>query len=109
MDYMFFECGRSAMDCGFLQGNRIAHLTNLIAQVDENYCPSYISDGNSGTFYSQAEAFHARLDELGVTNQLNLYPKSVEVLGHGYESSQNSPSAQENMEKVQAFLREVLG
>lgn len=109
MDYMFFECGRSAMDCGFLQGNKIARQTNLIARVDENYCPSYISDGNSGTFYSQAEAFHARLDELGVTNQLNLYPKSVEVLGHGFESSQNSPSAQENMEKVQAFLKNILG
>lgn len=108
MDYMFFECGRSAMDCGFLQGNRIARQTNLIAQVDENYCPSYISDGNSGTFYSQAEAFHVRLDELGVTNQLNLYPQSVEVLGHGYESTQNSPCAQENMEKVQMFLRNVL-
>lgn len=96
------------MDCGFLQGNRIARQTNLIAQVDENYCPSYISDGNSGTFYSQAEVFHVRLDELGVTNKLNLYPRSVEVLGHGYESTQNSPCAQENMEKVQKFLKEVL-
>ncbi len=108
MDWLFLQCGRSAFDCGFLQGNDIAHKTNITAWVDGNYCPSYISDGNSGTFYSQAEALHARLNELGVKNQLTLYPKSTEVLAHGFESTKDSPCAQDNMNKVLAFLAEIV-
>ncbi len=108
LDWLFLQCGRSAFGCGFLQGNDIAHRTNITAWVDENYCPSYISDGNSGTFYSQAEALHSRLNELGVKNQLNLYSKDVEVLSHGYETTKDSPCAQDNMKKVLAFLDSVI-
>ncbi len=107
LDWLFMQCGRASFNCGFLQGNDIAHKTNITAWVDANYCPSYISDGNSGTFYSQAEALHARLDELGVKNQLTLYPKSTEVLAHGFESTKDSPCAQDNMRRVLAFLDTV--
>ncbi len=107
MDWLFLQCGRSAFNCGFLQGNDIAHTTNITAWVDENYCPSYISDGNSGTFYSQAEALHSRLDELGVKNQLTLYSKDTETLAHGFETTKDSPCAQDNMNKVLAFLDTV--
>lgn len=107
LDWLFTQCGRAAFNCGFLQGNDIAHKTNIISWVDANYCPSYISDGNSGTFYSQAEALHARLDELGVKNQLTIYPQSTEVLAHGFESTKDSPCAQDNMAKVLAFLDTV--
>ncbi len=107
LDWLFMQCGRTAFNCGFLQGNDIAHKTNITAWVDANYCPCYISDGNSGTFYSQAEALHARLDELGVKNQLTLYPQSTEVLAHGFESTKDSPCAQDNMTRVLAFLDTV--
>lgn len=108
LDWLFMQCGRVAFDCGFLQGNDIAHKTNITAWVDANFCPTYISDGNSGTFYSQAEALHDRLDELGVKNELTLYPQSTEVLAHGFESTKDSPCAQDNMNKVLAFLAEIV-
>ena len=92
----------------FLQGNDIAHLTNIIAQADKNFPPSYISDGNTGTFYSMAEEFHEKLNSLHVKNQLNLYSKEKEVLLHSFETISSSPSAQDNMEKLQIFLKDIL-
>lgn len=106
LDWLFYECGRSAMTNDFLKGNVIAHNTNIIAWVDENYPPSYISDGNTGTFYSQAEELHNRLNELGVVNQLSLYDTNIETLAHGFESTESSPSAQDNMKKALKFLEE---
>ena len=108
IDYLFFVAGRVAFDTDFIRGNEIAEKTNIIKYADSNYCPCFISDGNNASFYSQAEALHERLNELGVENVLSLYPRSVELLPHGFESSQGSPCAQDNMEKVLAFLKEVL-
>ena len=109
MDWLFWQCGRVAFDANNFKKSEIAQQTNIIQYVDENYPPSYISDGNSGTFYSQAEALHEKLDELGVKNVCTLYDKSVEVLGHGFETSPESPCAQENVKKTLDFLVEILG
>ena len=48
------------------------------------------------------------LDELGVVNELSLYPKSVESLFHGFESTESSPSAQDNMKKALKFLDSII-
>ncbi|MGN0168588.1 MAG: alpha/beta hydrolase [Acetatifactor sp.] len=108
MDYLFLQCGRSAMSSGLLKGNEIAHKTNITAWVDENYPPCYISDGNNATFNLQAEALHKKLDELGVPNQLNLYTEEEETLFHGFETSSTSPSAQDNLKKTIAFVKQFV-
>ena len=53
--------------------------------MTENYPPSLISDGNSGSFFDQAFAMNARLLELGVEAKLVYYPKTFATLAHGYE------------------------
>lgn len=108
MDYLFYIGGRVSFNTGFIRGNKIAHDTNIVAWVDENYPPSYISDGNTASFFDQAQALHEKLDELGVVNELSLYPKSVESLFHGFESTESSPSAQDNMKKALKFLDSII-
>ena len=109
MDWLFWQCGRVAFHANNFHKSEIAQQTNIIRYVDEKYPPSYISDGNSGTFYSQAKELHERLNELGVKNVCTLYEKSQEVLGHGFETTPESPCAQENIKKTLDFLNEVLG
>lgn len=107
-DWTFLQCGKSAMSRGLLKGNETAHKTNIIAWVDENYPPCYISDGNDCTFNLQAEALHERLDELGVKNQLNLYSREQEILFHGFETTSTSPCAQDNLMKTIEFVKQFV-
>jgi len=103
-DWLFFQCARSVFHTDQPQKSEIAELTNLIDQVDEKFPACYISDGNVGTFYEQAQAFHDRLEALGVENTLNLYPVEEVKLPHGYEMYLYMPCAQDNLEKTILFL-----
>lgn len=107
-DWLFYQCGRAAMSTNELRGHETARLTNITAWVDENYPPSYISDGNTGSFYSQAEVLHEKLDTLNVENRWNFYPRVTEILVHGYETEENSPSARENMQELLNFLNQYI-
>lgn len=86
IDYMFYWAGRVYLNTNELVYDKEAsRLSNVIDNVSENYPPSLISDGNSGSFFDQAFAMNARLLELGVESKLIYYPKTVATLSHGYE------------------------
>lgn len=86
IDYMFYWAGRVYLDTNELVYDKEAsRLSNVIDNVSENYPPSLISDGNSGSFFDQAFDMNARLVELGVESKLIYYPKTVATLPHGYE------------------------
>ena len=86
IDYMFYWAGRVYLNTNELVYDKEAsRLSNVTDNVTENYPPSLISDGNSGSFFVQAFAMNARLLELGVECKLVYYPKTVATLSHGYE------------------------
>ncbi len=86
IDYMFYWAGRVYLNTNELVYDKEAsRLSNVIDNVSENYPPSLISDGNSGSFFDQAFAMNARLLELGVESKLIYYPKTFATLAHGYE------------------------
>ncbi len=86
IDYMFYWAGRVYLNTNELVYDKEAsRLSNVIDNVTENYPPSLISDGNSGSFFDQAFAMNARLLELGVESKLVYYPKTFATLAHGYE------------------------
>lgn len=86
IDYMFYWAGRVYLNTNELVYDKEAsRLSNVIDNVSENYPPTLISDGNSGSFFDQAFAMNARLVELGVESKLIYYPKTVAILSHGYE------------------------
>ena len=57
---------------------------NVTDNVTADFPPSFISDGNTGTFPDQAAELSAKLDRIGVANRLNLYSKNEATLDHGF-------------------------
>lgn len=85
-DYIFYHMGRVYLKTNELKGNNALAPSNVIDNVSANFPPSFISDGNAGTFYDQARAMEARLKELGVPVKLNIFSQEeAGVLGHGFE------------------------
>lgn len=105
-DYFFLLCGRCYFGRGFMRGNKNAIQSSIIRNATEHFPPSYISDGNTSTFYEQASDFHARLDALKVPNTFYFIHKESATLLHGYEID-GSDWADLNMEKQIEFLRTI--
>lgn len=107
MDYLFYQLGRVYLQINDLQHDTTGKVadSNVIDNVTAGFPPCVISDGNSGTFYEQAFAMNARLVELGVECKLIYYPKTVERLGHGYESL-GSPYAKITQDRMLEFMNE---
>ena len=106
IDYMFYWAGRVYLDTNELVYDKEAsRLSNVIDNVTENYPPSLISDGNSGSFFDQAFAMNARLLELGVESKLVYYPKTVATLSHGYEDL-GSDYAKITQDRMIEFMNE---
>lgn len=107
IDYVFFQCGRMYFGSDLLVGDSEAIQGNVIDNLTRDFPPSYISDGNYGTFDSQAKELHAKMNELGIVNYFNYYEKSEVILTHGYETG-NSKWAKENQKKELEFLEEII-
>lgn len=100
-DFLFLQCGKAYYGWDLLE--RKTGIVNMIDHVTDQFPPSFISDGNSGTFYDQAFDLHEQLDDLNVPNEINWYPVSEEKLGHDFETQATLYSS-ENLEKLLAFL-----
>lgn len=89
LDYLFYNLGRV-----YLKTNDLVYdidtvkISSATPYLTENFPKTFISDGNTATFYDQAFEFNARLTELGVPTVFNYFPKSVaSSLAHGFEVS----------------------
>lgn len=100
-DFLFLQCGKAYYGWNLLEGK--TEIVDLIGHVTDRFPPSYISDGNSGTFYDQAFDLHEKMDSLGIVNEINWYPKSEAKLGHDFETQATSYSV-ENIELLLDFL-----
>lgn len=106
IDYLFYQLGRVYLRLNDLQHDASGKVadSNVIDNVTAQFPPCVISDGNSGTFYEQALAMNAKLVELGVECKFIYYPKTVAILGHGYESL-GSPYAEVTQERMLEFMK----
>lgn len=88
IDYLFYQLGRIYLNTNDLKYDKQkVTLSNVTDNVTATFPPSFISDGNSGSFFEQAFEMNSKLIELGVDVQFVYYPKSIAKLGHGYEES----------------------
>ncbi len=83
----FYQLSRLYLGTNELQQtNDVISSSNVTDYVTENFPPTFISDGNHGSFYDQAFVLNAQLIKLGVPVTLNYFPESVAgQLGHGFE------------------------
>ncbi|WP_145407844.1 alpha/beta hydrolase [Paenibacillus xylanexedens] len=59
-------------------------LLNLIPKATSDFPPTFISDGNTGTFADQAEDYYNQLKELGVKTDLYIPDIAQSEEGHGF-------------------------
>lgn len=58
---------------------------NVIEHTTQNFPPTFISDGNTGTFGDQARDLHERLNSLGVPNALYIPAPQDGSVGHAFQ------------------------
>ncbi len=107
IDRLFSKCGYAYFNTDRLEGNPDCIQASVIAHATPAFPPSFLSDGNNGSFYDQARAFSEKLNALGVRNELLLYPIEAAKLGHGYETT-DSPQAVEAQQRAIDFLKSTL-
>lgn len=104
-DFLLRKCGQAYFGDRVMAKSAGAKQANILARVTERYPPSFISDGNTASFYDQARDLHERLQTLSVRTELNIRPQSEARLGHGCESFGDAHGL-DNMEKMLMFLKE---
>lgn len=86
VDWLFTQLGRLYLNTNELQNNtKVTAPTNVTDYVTKNFPPTFISDGNTGTFNNQAFKINVKLSELGIDTDLIYFPKEVATLTHGHE------------------------
>lgn len=105
-DFLLRKCGQAYFNEKVMAVSKGANQSNVLTHVTDNYPPVFISDANTGSFYDQAKDLSAKLKELGVRTELNLYPREEVKLTHGYESFDDR-YGQDNMRKMLTFLKET--
>lgn len=80
---------------------------DITKHVSASYPPTFIADGNTGTFPDQATDLAAALTALGVKNDLDIPPISEATLGHGYMTASSRWTDLYNEHKL-AFLTAVV-
>jgi acetyl esterase/lipase len=81
---------------------------NLLDHITADFPPTFIADGNTGTFADQARDLSDELDQLGVRNELFLPTREQAILGHGFMAADSRWTDEYNLEKMD-FLADVLG
>lgn len=81
--------------------------SNIVSHATAAFPPSFIADGNTGTFPDQAAQLSDKLTSVGVANELDVPPLSEAVLGHGFMSA-SSPSTDAYNKKKIAFLSSII-
>ena len=82
-------------------------LANVIDHATSDFPPSFIADGNTGTFPDQAAELSATLDRVRVENRLNLYSKNEATLDHAFMVTGSRSTEEYNRSKFE-FLRGVV-
>ena len=81
--------------------------SNIPEHVSSDFPPTFIADGNTGSFPDQASELAYVLESLGVRNQLDIPPLSEASLGHGYMFAASPWTDRYNEIKL-AFLEDVV-
>ena len=87
-----------------------AKKTNAYRYLTKEYCPSFLTAGNTDGFPEDMGAFAKRLEELGVEHEYYFTPREVCELPHGYLNlGKENPYARECFVHILAFMKKHTG
>ncbi|WP_016911994.1 alpha/beta hydrolase [Mammaliicoccus vitulinus] len=106
-DWFFDTLGRSYFETTDVQHNSKAEQAGVINHVKKDFPPTFISDGNFGTFTKDSKKFEQRLKELKIPVTSQFYNQSHGKLFHVYEIDVNHEYARKIHKKHITFLNEL--
>ena len=105
-DWLFYNMGRLYYQEIDLTNNSYLKETSVFNYVNSNYPKTFISDGNTATFWKEAQALDQKLTNLNVPHTLNYYPHSRIKLIHCYEEKGNIYS-QQTQQNILKFVQDL--
>ncbi|MBE6018249.1 MAG: alpha/beta hydrolase [Lachnospiraceae bacterium] len=87
VDWLFTQLGRLYLGTDEIKTDPSVKETNVIEYVTDSFPASFISDGNTGTFYDQAFDMYNKLRNLGVDSEICYFPPQEATLNHGHEGN----------------------
>jgi len=85
-NYAFKNMGLSYFNTTSLENNELVEQSNVITHSNSKFPPSYITDGNFGTFNNQAHDFANRLKELKVKYFEYIIDNTDEYIPHSFDT-----------------------
>lgn len=79
-------------------------LASLTDQVSKQYVPTFITDGNSGSFESHAKKLSSILSSYSIPVTEVFYPLGEAKLGHEYQFMMDLPQSQQTFDELITFL-----
>lgn len=101
-DYLYLQFARAYYKTNDLNNDAIIE-SNVIKYITNDFPPTYISDGNTNSFLSQAKKLNVKLDQMNVINYLNYYEQKEIKLYHGFEF-EDSTYSRDNLDKQINFI-----
>lgn len=87
------------------QNSTTTSLASLTDHISKNYVPSFITDGNTGSFENQGKKLSAILQSYSIPVEDVFYPVKTAELVHEYQFMMNLPESQHTFEKLIEFLQ----
>jgi acetyl esterase/lipase len=78
-----------------------------VSHVTSDFPPTFITDGNSGSFEDDAKTLEAKIRESGVYVESLYYSPDQAKLPHEYQFDFSRPEAVECLNRTVAFLRNI--
>ncbi|WP_340012990.1 alpha/beta hydrolase [Paenibacillus sp. FSL K6-1318] len=104
-DYIFAQSGSAYIGQPVVSADQdILQSLNVIPRATSNFPPTFITDGNTGTFPDQAEEYYNRLTELGVKTDLYIPDIHVSKEVHGYMNTIDTEATRTYIQRKLAFL-----
>lgn len=85
--------------------SEIANEADLVKNVSGGFPPTFITDGNKGSFEQQAKRFATQLEEQGTKVTPVFYPLSEGELIHEYQFDMTVPQSQQTFASLIDFLK----
>lgn len=108
MNFIFEPMAVSTFDNKQYAASKEAKQASILQNVSENFLPTFLSDGNAGTFTDQAREMEAALQQKGILFDSRIPEASEGSFGHDWELKAETPLAQELFAKQLAFIEKLL-
>lgn len=88
------------------EGNMI-ETTTIKNYITKDYPPTFLSDGNSGSFELEGKELISKLESEGVKTQSLFFDKSLGEIGHEYQFNLSSKQGMQTFTQTIQFLDEI--